>query len=258
LKEKYEFHDYLKMFQRMISIEDMWRLKSMEDTSLIYQKVTNIRSCRYDLRNSIELNLRKLMCDNKIRSVLEDFYVIEATKKIPCDQMEFEYVLLTDMQDFQDYKDDLHEIEEDRMLGKIHYIFGNLVLFQIQTKGKKRRQRNDFLRYPEPERPYHVEFIPNRVSIRVAHRGIEDAITNGLKDVLCNFEQAKASPARNAPKDRILGKFQWMNRSVNKNKEQQIAIRNIVNATSFPLPYILFGPPGGFNDLSLQQHLTYF
>lgn len=38
--------------------------------------------------------------------------------------------------------------------------------------------------------------------------------------------------------------FEWIRPSVATNKEQMIAVKNIVNQTSFPAPYILFGPPG--------------
>ncbi|XP_062560306.1 uncharacterized protein LOC134224762 isoform X1 [Armigeres subalbatus] len=42
----------------------------------------------------------------------------------------------------------------------------------------------------------------------------------------------------------IYESFQWFNKYVATNHEQLSAVRNIVNRTSFPAPYILFGPPG--------------
>ncbi|XP_062538012.1 uncharacterized protein LOC134206329 [Armigeres subalbatus] len=42
----------------------------------------------------------------------------------------------------------------------------------------------------------------------------------------------------------IYESFQWFNKYVATNHEQLSAVRNIVNRTSFPVPYILFGPPG--------------
>ncbi|XP_062534150.1 protein split ends-like [Armigeres subalbatus] len=42
----------------------------------------------------------------------------------------------------------------------------------------------------------------------------------------------------------IYESFQWFNKYVAINHEQLSAVRNIVNRTSFPAPYILFGPPG--------------
>ncbi|XP_057340632.1 putative helicase mov-10-B.1 [Microplitis mediator] len=39
-------------------------------------------------------------------------------------------------------------------------------------------------------------------------------------------------------------KFKWINDNINRNPEQQQAIINIVNKTSYPASYVLFGPPG--------------
>ncbi|XP_003399605.4 putative helicase mov-10-B.1 isoform X1 [Bombus terrestris] len=36
----------------------------------------------------------------------------------------------------------------------------------------------------------------------------------------------------------------WANKSIAKNKEQKIAVNNILNYSAYPAPYILFGPPG--------------
>ncbi|KAG8038438.1 hypothetical protein G9C98_006134 [Cotesia typhae] len=39
-------------------------------------------------------------------------------------------------------------------------------------------------------------------------------------------------------------KIKWINKSIEKNPEQQQAVLNILNKTSHTAPYILFGPPG--------------
>lgn len=38
--------------------------------------------------------------------------------------------------------------------------------------------------------------------------------------------------------------FKWMNHNIAHNKEQQIAVKNIVKSTAKPFPFIVFGPPG--------------
>jgi helicase MOV-10 len=38
--------------------------------------------------------------------------------------------------------------------------------------------------------------------------------------------------------------FEWFNKQIGKNEEQMAAIKNIVNCTAFPFPYVVFGPPG--------------
>ena len=42
----------------------------------------------------------------------------------------------------------------------------------------------------------------------------------------------------------LFSDFEWYNINISKNLEQKQAVTNIVNKSSFPLPFILFGPPG--------------
>lgn len=175
------------------------------------------------------------MCSSKMNQMLSKTFVIEATKKMPVDAMEFDYVYLTDMQDYQNFHDDLDEIADYRVTGKITYIFGNLILFQLVNNRREKRKNKSL----DEDRPYHVEFLPNRVSVRVAHRAVEDAIKNKLDDYLGDFTCPKI------PNDKeLITKFKWMNTAISRNKEQQSAVKNIVNRTSFPSPYVIFGPPG--------------
>lgn len=219
------------MFQRMLMIEDLRNQKEMEDFTVFNQRVLHFQSCWISLRSTIVDHLRVLMCGDKMWDLLRSCYVIDVTnKKMPYDAMEFDHIYLTDMEDYQNFSDDLHEIMEHRVVGKVIYIFGNIVLFKCQRK--QRAALND-------NRNYHIEFVPNRMSIRVAHRAVEDALKNRLTNYLRDFTQVNYNVDQ-----KNVTKFKWMNKCIGQNREQQITVKNIFNRSSFPLPYIVFGPPG--------------
>lgn len=143
------------------------------------------------------------------------------------------------MFDYQQYVDDLAELKSHRIVAKIAYIFDNLILIKIAAP-RQRRQRVDPPKI-DCDRPYHIEFIPNRMSTRVAHRALEDLKSAGMLNYLKKFEMPKASVRSH---DDYFDEFEWFNETIDDNEEQQIAIQNIVNCTSFPSPYIIFGGPG--------------
>jgi hypothetical protein len=227
----------MDMLVNMLVMEDLDSCKIMEDYSLRFQKIAPYNSCRYTLRQGVDEHLKFLMCDNKLKRFTRDLYVIEAARKMPVDTVEFDYVLLTDMMDYQQYQDDLAELKEHRIVAKIAHIFDNLILVKI-APSRNRRQRMDVPKL-DSDRPYHVEFVPNRISTRVAHRAIEDLHATNMEKYLRSFELENAES-----REGNIDAFEWMNESIKDNEEQQIAIRNIVNCTSFPSPYIIFGGPG--------------
>lgn len=90
---------------------------------------------------------------------------------------------------------------------------------------------------------YAVRFIPNRITHDASINAIKKINECDLEDFFENFKDApyhKKAPHRFFTEE----EFKWLNPKIASNKEQTIAITNIVNSTAFPFPYIIFGPPG--------------
>lgn len=90
---------------------------------------------------------------------------------------------------------------------------------------------------------YAIRFVPNRISTRASLNAIKKISDFGLKDFFENFNEAPFK------KEVVRGHlrecdFNWCNKNISSNKEQMIAIKNIVNGSAFPYPYVIFGPPG--------------
>uniref|UniRef100_A0A1Q3EWY7 Uncharacterized protein n=1 Tax=Culex tarsalis TaxID=7177 RepID=A0A1Q3EWY7_CULTA len=102
------------------------------------------------------------------------------------------------------------------------------------------------LKLPEESTVEKVEFIAERAVFRLEYRALEL-----LKD---SFVEKVLFPRE------VLGKeqeqftsFEWFQPSVASNREQAEAIRSIVNETSYPAPYLLFGPPGTGKTATLVE-----
>nr|XP_057939838.1 putative helicase mov-10-B.1 isoform X1 [Doryrhamphus excisus] len=93
---------------------------------------------------------------------------------------------------------------------------------------------------------FSVEFVINRLMLRVQHRAVDLAIKSGLGEVL--FPQRK----RNL-KVPELPALKLYDRKLEDNPEQYKAVCHIVAGTSKPAPYLVFGPPGTGKTVTLVE-----
>ncbi|KAI9530694.1 hypothetical protein NQZ68_000185 [Dissostichus eleginoides] len=85
---------------------------------------------------------------------------------------------------------------------------------------------------------FNVEFTVNRLTVRVQHRAAELAAVFKLGEVL--FPVATADPSQQTE----LPDLRLFDRKLEGNQEQYKAVQHIVNGSSKPAPYLVFGPPG--------------
>lgn len=90
---------------------------------------------------------------------------------------------------------------------------------------------------------YHVEFRPNFYSNAMAQRALRRITKAKFEQFLLKFTP-ESLPTRSNFLFQQFENIQWMNKVVGENFAQSQAIKHIVNRTSFPSPYVVFGPPG--------------
>jgi hypothetical protein len=136
--------------------------------------------------------------------------------------------------------DKIHNDERDRSFGYFEKFENNHLYFS--RKGKLDCKIN-----------YHVNFVPNRVSLRACH----DAILSIHDWKLTNFfdKFSDLSLGSTGFQTQVEIKI-WFNQNVASNLEQKTAIHNIVNCSSLPCPYVVLGPPGKFHRKFLKNKLT--
>lgn len=104
------------------------------------------------------------------------------------------------------------------------------------------------------EENYHVDFLPNRIGVRACLNALE-AVNNqcSMQKLFLDFDNANDDVPYNfrVCSSTLKENFEWFNKNISTNLEQQMAIKNIFNRSARPLPFVVFGPPGRFNQLYL-------
>ncbi|RVE70580.1 hypothetical protein OJAV_G00065900 [Oryzias javanicus] len=85
---------------------------------------------------------------------------------------------------------------------------------------------------------FNVEFVVNRLTLRLQHRAAELASSHGLGSVLFPDAPPCSCPEPDLPQ------LSLFDRKLEKNPEQYRAVQQIVTGASRPAPYLVFGPPG--------------
>lgn len=99
---------------------------------------------------------------------------------------------------------------------------------------------------------YYVEFLPNFFTSAVAQRSLNRIKSSGYENFMLDFSEASLPLRGNFVFERF-DSIEWMNKNVGVNPAQSTAIKHIVNRSSFPSPFIVFGPPGTGKTSSLVE-----
>lgn len=97
----------------------------------------------------------------------------------------------------------------------------------------------------EVDEKYHIEFVPNLFSNAMAMRSLRRVQKYNYENFLLTFSKDHL-PTQSRQRFQQFNEIEWLNQNVGANFAQSQAIQHIVNRTSFPSPYIVFGPPGKF------------
>lgn len=94
---------------------------------------------------------------------------------------------------------------------------------------------------------YFVRFIPNRITYRACFQALDSIRERLLHGYFNDFEDEPVNSRRD--NGQKIEQFEWYNQQIATNEEQMTAIKNIVNCTAYPFPYVVHGPPGKFELL---------
>ena len=91
---------------------------------------------------------------------------------------------------------------------------------------------------------YHISFLSDSVSYHALVDALISMKSRNLQNYFLEFEVAPVKCPKVYINHQKIERFKWLDKRVATNKEQMMAIKNIVNCTAYPFPFIIFGPPG--------------
>ncbi|XP_063695847.1 putative helicase MOV-10 [Culicoides brevitarsis] len=96
--------------------------------------------------------------------------------------------------------------------------------------------------------PYKIKFRKDRTVIRMG----QHALTKVQPEIVDKILFPKTC---GTPSEKYVC-YDWFSEGIKTNNEQQQAVRNIVHGSSFPAPYIVFGPPGTGKTSTLVEAIA--
>ena len=139
------------------------------------------------------------------------------------------------------FKDDKFNLEGDCIFEQIERNAYGQMTFQRKTNVQTNGIFNEPKKGIDLKMAYGIRFVPNHITHRACLQALDMIEKNGLQHFFDDFQEPTRCVKRTGKK---FDDFEWFNPQIGTNEEQKTAIKNIVNCTAFPFPYVVLGPPG--------------
>lgn len=169
----------------------------------------------------------------KLRGLMNNYWFAATRKQLPPNFEEMSLCLVP----MGKYCDDKINYEDDCIFTQVERFDHNQVHFE-----KKFPPVRGVTKMVDLTTTYFVRFIPNRITYRACFQALDSIKQHLLHCFFDDFEHEPEYCKRD--NGRLVDNFEWYNEQIKTNEEQMTAIKNIVNCTAYPFPYVVFGPPG--------------
>ncbi|XP_018580188.1 putative helicase mov-10-B.1 [Anoplophora glabripennis] len=101
-----------------------------------------------------------------------------------------------------------------------------------------------------PKIELDVRFVMNRLPLERMHQGVDQTVMNGIVPY---FFPDYSLSRRIVSSTKTIRETEFFNNTIVANKEQKMAVLNILNGTSMSAPYVVFGPPGTGKTVTIVE-----
>lgn len=207
----------------------MLTARTAQDSTQMIKYALNIE----DLSSQDELKSFVLK-DVRLDGLMNSYSFFIKRNKLPPNFDEMSLCLVP----MEKYKQDKINFEDDCIFSQIERFHNDRIFFEKKFP----MTRGGIQRTIDLHSTYFIRFIPNRITYRACFQALDSINQHSLRGFFDNFEQ---EPVNCRGENNLnFTKFNWYNDQIATNEEQMTAIKNIVNCTAYPFPYVVFGPPG--------------
>jgi hypothetical protein len=210
IEERYRKHGYGKMLKTFLDIEDCEEVTALQKFS-----INNVKLLPID-----ELKPKEYR------------YKIQTKEEIPESSNYANLIPMTR------YRPGMANSEQGVIQVSIEEFNKKHIVIEIDAD---HRQQFEF------GKNYRFELIPNFYVSTMSKLAIDRIETAGFENFLLRFTKDSCSlNLKSSPEFKKFSDdyFEWMNPNISTNEAQVKAITNIVNRTSYPSPFVVFGGPG--------------
>lgn len=194
-----------------------------------------------DLASQDELSVHA-RTNVKLHGRMDSYWFHYLEKDLPENYEEMSLCLVP----MKKYVPDKINFEDDCIFAQIDKVENNTIYFEKKFPYVKAAFGMVNSRTIDLKVEYFVRFIPNRITYRACFHAFDTIRMRLLSKFFSDFDTPPAINDEVSSHNNRIIEFDWYNKSIATNEEQKQAIKNIVNRTSFPFPYVVHGPPGKY------------
>jgi hypothetical protein len=213
LEQRYRKHGYGEMLKLFLKIEDRAEIEALEPFH----------------RDDVKV----------VYEVSEGSYAVYTGKKVPQSAM---YASLTLM---SDVRNGIKDTSKTVVIKKIVKDKGYLTIVSCDPKKA--------LSFPDTSLRYRLQYLPNSISSMMANKALDHIKIRGYENYMLTFDQQNISHRRSCFEEFEDADIMYENENISTNEPQKLCLKSIVNRTSYPAPFCLFGGPGsGKTSLAVE------
>ncbi|CAO1442030.1 unnamed protein product [Diamesa serratosioi] len=236
--------DIIDMFKLKLMIEDLKQNEDFKKKQLNDQLIQRYTSAPVELKDKMIEHISQHLCIQKTNKILDSaFFIVMQNNKRLLNLEDIDGICLTKMANTEGSIDN----SAVKITTNIDYIVNNeILIFHINSNTDDH----------DLDCLYNVQFLPNRAGICMAYAALEKYYILNCDHYYISFDAPNFKMSCIRGFSQKFKTFNWMNKDILFSLAQKKAIKNIVNGSAFPSPYVVYGGAGTGKTTTIVETIS--